>query len=159
MTPNIITAVNITEDVTLATVTGLPQHTGIAAEIFGLVAVAGINVDMITIAHKADATTDLSFTLPDHDVSALLLLLSSLKGRYKNVVTNINSGNIKLTAYGEKMRAEIGVAARLFTLLDELGVQIKLVSTSEVDISVLTDREYLGCIPLLESRLQIHPDC
>ena len=150
-----ITSVTSVDEVSLVSLIGLPPQSGVAAVTLEMVAKIGINVDMITYAEKPGGTTDLSFTLPDADIAKLIAMTAPFRTKHPNIAVSVNSGNCKLIAYGPGMREHTGVAAALFSALTRIGVPFKLVTTSEVDISVLVDAEHAGCLSALKKELGI----
>ena len=122
------------------TVVGVPDIPGKAAQIFTIVAGANANIDMIVQNVSAASTgrTDISFTLPKSDGSAALAALESFRGDigFENLQYDDQIG--KLSLVGAGMRTNAGVSAKLFTSLFEAGINIEMISTSEIRISVVT---------------------
>lgn len=131
----------VATDVTQAkiTVVGVPDVPGKAAEIFTVVAKSGANVDMIVQNVSAASTgrTDISFTLPKADAPAALKALAAEQraAGFENLVHDDQIG--KLSVVGAGMRTHSGVSAILFEALSETGVNIEMISTSEIRISVV----------------------
>lgn len=121
------------------TVIGVPDVPGKAAEIFSVVAKSGANVDMIVQNVSAAATgrTDISFTLPKSDASAALRALAGEQPSigFESLVHDDQIG--KLSVVGAGMRTHSGVSATLFEALSTAGVNIEMISTSEIRISVV----------------------
>jgi aspartate kinase len=121
------------------TVVGVPDVPGKAAEIFKIVAKSGANVDMIVqnISAATTGRTDISFTLPKADASTALRALSVEQGDvgYENLVHDDQIG--KLSVVGAGMRTNSGVSATLFEALSIAGINIEMISTSEIRISVV----------------------
>lgn len=119
---------------------GVPDEPGIAFRIFSLLAQKRINVDIILQSIGRDGTKDISFTISDsHLEPALAILnenLASFKARSMDYSENIS----KVSIVGAGMAANPGVAARMFEALYETGINIQMISTSEIKISVLIDR-------------------
>jgi len=124
------------------TVVGVPDKVGEAARIFGIVAEAGINIDMIVQNVSAIATgrTDISFTLPDTDGHrALELLRAGQEGvGFQEVLYDDRIGKVSLIGAG--MRSHPGISAKFFAALAEAGVNIQMISTSEIRISVVVSQ-------------------
>jgi len=122
------------------TVVGVPDKPGKAAAIFQAVARAEINIDMIVQNVSATATglTDISFTLPaDRLPDALAVIEADAEGiGYQEVVTDESIGKISLVGAG--MRSNAGVSATFFAALRDAGVNIEMISTSDIRISVVT---------------------
>jgi aspartate kinase len=142
----IITGVAGDLSVAKITVIGVPDIPGKAAEIFTIVAGSGGNIDMIVQNVSAQATglTDISFTLPKTDGERVL---QALRAKQSDVVFHdlAYDDNIgKLSVVGGGMRTNAGVSAQLFTALFEAGINIEMISTSEIRISVVTRGEELN---------------
>jgi aspartate kinase len=122
------------------TVIGVPDIPGKAAEIFTLVAGAGANIDMIVQNVSASATglTDISFTLPKSEGERVLDTLRSAQDNVGFVDLAYDDNIGKLSVVGGGMRTNAGVSAQLFTALFEAGINIEMISTSEIRISVVT---------------------
>ena len=122
------------------TVMGVPDIPGKAAEIFTLVAGTGANIDMIVQNVSASATglTDISFTLPKADGEVVLDSLRAAKDKVGFVDLAYDDNIGKLSVVGGGMRTNAGVSAQLFTSLFEAGINIEMISTSEIRISVIT---------------------
>jgi len=121
------------------TVVGVPDKVGSAAQLFGAVAEAEINIDMIVQNVSAAATgrTDISFTLPRADGARAMEAISRTQGEiaYDGLVYDDRIGKVSLVGAG--MRSHPGVSARFFAALAEAGVNIEMISTSEIRISVI----------------------
>ena len=122
------------------TCVGVPDVPGAAARLFEAVASAGANIDMIVqnVSVQGSGETDISFTLPTADVAAVRPVLDALADElgYTEVLYNENIG--KLSLVGAGMRSHPGVSAKLFGALRDAGVNIEMISTSEIRISVVT---------------------
>ena len=122
------------------TVAGVPNHPGRAAMVFQTIAAAGANIDMIVQnIPVADPTrANITFTIPEADARVALDALESAKDEigFKEVRYNPNIG--KLSLVGTGMRTNPGVAARLFAALSEAGINIDLISSSEIRLSIVT---------------------
>ncbi len=125
------------------TVIGLDDRPGVAAAVFGPLAEAGINVDMIVQNVSEDgAVTDLTFTVADSDMDRALEVLKSTGTDVG--FRDIKAGRdvVKLSVIGVGMRSHAGVAQRMFKALADKGINIQVISTSEIKVSVLIDQEY-----------------
>ncbi len=124
------------------TVVGVPDKVGAAARIFEKIAEAGINIDMIVQNVSAIATgrTDISFTLPGADGQKALELLRSAQESlgFQELLYNDRIGKVSLIGAG--MRSHPGVSAKFFAALAEAGVNIQMISTSEIRISVVVSQ-------------------
>jgi aspartate kinase len=123
------------------TVAGVPDVVGQAAKIFRAIATAGINIDMIVqnISAAATGLTDISFTLPRDDGEAALAALRAVQPeiRFENLLYDDRIGKVSLVGAG--MRSHPGVTATFFGALADAGVNIEMISTSEIRISVVVD--------------------
>ncbi len=124
------------------TVVGVPDRVGEAARIFGIIAEAGINIDMIVQNVSAIATgrTDISFTLPGSDGQKALELLRAAQDKvgFQELLYDDRIGKVSLIGAG--MRSHPGVSAKFFGALAEAGVNIGMISTSEIRISVVVSQ-------------------
>jgi len=130
------------------TVIGIPDVPGKAAEVFKVVAEAGSNIDMIvqntpTGSDVTDRVSDISFTLPLGDLGRVAGALESAKGDlgFRDLEQDANIG--KLSVVGAGMRTHSGVSATLFSALAGAGINIEMISTSEIRISVVTSGDQL----------------
>jgi aspartate kinase len=124
------------------TVVGVPDRVGEAARIFSAIADAGINIDMIVQNVSAVATgrTDISFTLPRDDGRRATEVLSSLQDSVGFESLQYDDGIGKVSLIGAGMRSHPGVTAKFFGALADAGVNIEMISTSEIRISVVVDQ-------------------
>jgi aspartate kinase len=127
------------------TVVGVPDQPGKAAEIFTIVARAGANIDMIVQNVSAASTgrTDISFTLPKDQGQSCLTALESSKGDIGYEAIQYDDQIGKLALVGAGMRTNAGVSAQLFRALHEASINIEMISTSEIRISVVTRADEL----------------
>ena len=132
-----ISKINITYNVALITIENIPNNTRLVSDIFNTIAQQKINIDMISQAPPFRGSISISFSLPSDDLVKAISALNKFKKNIKDLQIEIDADNTKLQVYGEAMRDIPGVAAGLFTILAIEGVEIKLVTTSEVDISYL----------------------
>lgn len=127
------------------TVVGVPDIPGKAAEIFTRVAEAGANIDMIVqnISAQKTGLTDISFTLPTADGPAVMGVLEAAQAEagFDSLIFDDQIG--KLSVVGAGMRTNAGVAAQLFTALSDAGINIEMISTSEIRISVVMRADIL----------------
>ena len=127
------------------TVAGVPNHPGRAAKVFKTIAAAGANIDMIVqnIPVGDRTRANITFTIPEADAQVALDALDAEKEEigFQEVLYNPNIG--KLSLVGTGMRTNPGVAARLFAALSEAGINIDLISSSEIRLSIVTRLEDL----------------
>jgi aspartate kinase len=125
------------------TVVGVPDRVGVAARIFKAVAEAGINIDMIVQNVSAVATgrTDISFTLPRDDGQSAMTTLQGIQEAmgFESLIYDDHIGKISLVGAG--MRSHPGVSATFFSALADAGVNIEMISTSEIRISVVVAQD------------------
>ena len=121
------------------TIVGVPDRTGVAARIFQTIADADINIDMIVQNVSAAATglTDISFTLPKSDGAETTAILNRIQGEVGFASLQYDDQIGKLSLVGAGMRSHPGVTATFFACLSEAGINIEMISTSEIRISVI----------------------
>lgn len=124
-------------------VRGVPDKPGVAYQILGAVADANIEVDMIIQNVGAEGTTDFSFTVPRGDYRQTLDLMNGLKESLGAAEVNGDDTVCKVSIVGVGMRSHSGVAATMFRSLAEEGINIQMISTSEIKVSVLIDEKYM----------------
>lgn len=125
------------------TVVGLEDRPGQVSHLFGPLADANINVDMIVQSASEDGTsTDVTFTVPEDDLLRTVKLLEGKKAalNYRDLVYNGNV--VKVSVVGVGMRSHAGVASKMFDTLADKGINIQVISTSEIKVSVIIDAEY-----------------
>jgi len=139
----VISGVAAQRDEAKVTVHGVPDRPGIAYAIFGPIADAGINVDVIVQNVAHDGTTDLSFTLGRGDLKrAMKMLNDQVKPHIRCREITGDDRMAKISIVGLAMRSHAGIAARMFRTLAEEGINIQMISTSEIKISVVIDEKY-----------------
>ena len=123
------------------TVVGVKDVPGVAARLFEPLAQAAINVDMIVQNISRDGTTDMTFTVPRTDLARAKKTLEDIKDLdYRDVVVNERMAKISVVGIG--MRSHAGVANTMFRTLADKGINIEVISTSEIKISVLISEDY-----------------
>ncbi len=132
-----VTSITTVYNVALVTVDNLPNDMNLISNIFSKIASEKINIDMISQAPPYKGKINISFSLPAENIVKVISLLNSFKTSVPNLRIEIDSDNTKITVFGEAMKNIPGVAAQLFTLLALNGIEVKLVTTSEVEISYL----------------------
>ncbi|MBH0202012.1 MAG: aspartate kinase [Nitrospira sp.] len=125
------------------TIVGVPDKPGIAARIFGPVAEAHINVDMIIQNISQAALTDLSFTVPRADLKKAVPLIQTVAKDIEAKSVSVTEAIAKVSLIGVGMRSHSGVAAKMFEVLSREGVNIMMISTSEIKISCVIEEKYL----------------
>ncbi len=124
-------------------VRGVPDKPGIACQILGVVADANIEVDMIIQNVGNEDTTDFSFTVPRGDYKPTLELLGSLKDTIGASEISGDDAVCKVSIVGLGMRSHVGVASQMFRALAAENINIQMISTSEIKVSVLIDEKYM----------------
>jgi aspartate kinase len=137
----VIRGVSLDKNQAKITLAHVPDKPGVAARIFKAIGDAAINVDMIvqTAAHGASGATDISFTIDKPDLVKAQKLLDSIKHEIGFGQVVAAESICKLSIVGVGMRSHSGVAARMFESLAQAGVNIDMISTSEIKISVVID--------------------
>jgi aspartate kinase len=157
----VISGIAFNRDEAKLTVIGVPDQPGIAHRILGPIADANIEVDMIIQNIAEDATTDVTFTVHRRDyVQAMEILQRVAKALGARQVTGDNK-IIKISLVGVGMRSHAGIASKMFEALSKEGINIRMISTSEIKISVVVDEKYLelGVRALHEAfQLDQHPN-
>src|SRR5438309_6692332 len=125
------------------TVAGVRDEPGIAGRTFSNIAAAHLIVDMIVQNASIGGTTDISFTIHEDELENARKILMPVVGEIGAKRLNTASGMAKLSVVGIGMRSHSGVAARLFECLGRSGINIQLVSTSEIKITVIIDEKDL----------------
>ena len=121
----------------------LPDVPGVAAAIFGPLSEKGVLVDMIVQNTSLDGHTDMTFTISRKDLKQTLAIMEEVKERTgaTDVVSDVNVA--KVSAIGVGMRNHSGVAARAFSALTQEGINILMISTSEIKITILIQEKYV----------------
>ncbi len=125
------------------TLVGVPDKPGIAAAILGPIADAGIEVDMIVQNAGLDGTTDFTFTLHRNDFDKARKMLGKTARQLGAKAVKGDERIVKISAVGVGMRSHAGIASKMFAALAEEGVNILMISTSEIKISVVVEEKYL----------------
>lgn len=128
-------------DVARIKVLGLPNHEQTLTQLFGLLGEANINVDIIVQSEHDHKEIDVAFSVQESEKDATLELLESAKDSLGYAQLISESGLAKVSAVGTGMMTRPGVAAKMFATLSEAGIRVKMVSTSEIKISCVIDRE------------------
>jgi aspartate kinase len=138
----IVAGIAYSRDEAKLTVRRVPDKPGIAAAIFVPLAESGINVDMIVQNVAEDGTTDMTFTVPKADLAHARASLEAVQAQigYAEIATDPDVA--KLSVVGVGMRSHAGVAGTMFRTLAERGINIQVISTSEIKVSVLIAAEY-----------------
>ena len=139
----VVSGIAYSRDEAKITLVQVPDRPGVAAAIFGPLADENVNVDMIVQSTAADgALTDITFTVTKDDFERTATLLNGLQAEvgYESVIADSNV--VKVSVIGVGMRSHAGVAQLMFKTLSEKGINLQVISTSEIKISVLIAEEY-----------------
>ncbi|CUJ89566.1 aspartate kinase [Shimia thalassica] len=145
MESNVVAGVAFSRDEAKMTLISVADRPGIASIIFGCLSDAGVNVDMIVQNISEEGRTDMTFSLPTDQVSRAEKALDALKdtGGLNFGELDVDGDVAKVSVVGIGMRSQSGVAAKMFKVLSDDGINIKVITTSEIKISVLIDRKYM----------------
>lgn len=145
MESNIVAGVAYSRDEAKMTLMSVADRPGIAAIIFNALSEAGVNVDMIVQNISEDGRTDMTFSCPTDQVARAEKALLGIKGEgglnYADLVADTEVAKVSVVGIG--MRSQSGVAAKMFKVLSDEGINIRVITTSEIKISVLVDRKYM----------------
>ncbi|MBS1188576.1 MAG: aspartate kinase [Rhodocyclaceae bacterium] len=139
----IISGIAFNRDEAKLTMSGVPDKPGIAYQILGAVAEANIDVDMIIQNVGHDGTTDFSFTVNRGEYAKTQAILENIKKTLGAREVTGDNKICKVSAVGVGMRSHPGVASQMFKALADEGINIQMISTSEIKISVVIDEKYL----------------
>ena len=145
MESNVVSGVAYSRDVAKMTLISVADRPGIAAAIFGPLSESGVNVDMIVQNISEEGRTDMTFSCPVDQVTRAEKAMADAKAsgdiNYHDLVADTDVSKISVVGIG--MRSHAGVAAKMFSSLHDEGINIKVITTSEIKISVLIDRKYI----------------
>jgi len=140
----VVSGIAFNRDEAKVTVLGVPDRPGIAYQILGAVAEANIDVDVIIQNVSNDGKTDFSFTVPRNDYGRVMDLLKSRVAPAVGAASVTGDNRIcKVSIVGIGMKSHVGVAAKMFRALSEEGINIQMISTSEIKTSVVIDEKYM----------------
>jgi aspartate kinase len=139
----VISGIAFNRDEAKITVLGVPDRPGVAYHILGPVAEANIEVDMIIQNQSVDGKTDFTFTVSRNDYVRAIDVLNSTKEQLGAASITGDAKVSKISVVGVGMRSHVGVASQMFRTLSEEGINIMMISTSEIKISVLIDEKYM----------------
>ena len=139
----IISGIAFNRDEAKITVTGVPDRPGIAYAILGPIADANIDVDMIIQNASVDGITDFSFTVHRNDFDKALATARKVQAHIgaRDIVGDAKVCKVSMVGVG--MRSHVGIASQMFRTLSEEGINIQMISTSEIKISVVVDEKYM----------------
>ncbi|MGR3468883.1 MAG: aspartate kinase, partial [Shimia sp.] len=145
MESNVVAGVAFSRDEAKMTLISVADRPGIAAAIFGPLAEAGVNVDMIVQNISEEGRTDMTFSCPTDQVLRAQKAMDGAKesGEINFSQLVVDDAVAKVSIVGIGMRSHAGVASKMFSTLRDEGVNIKVITTSEIKVSVLIDRKYM----------------
>jgi aspartate kinase len=142
---NVVAGVAYSREEAKLTLTDVEDRPGIAAAIFGPLAEAGVNVDMIVQNISDGGKTDMTFSCPVNEVKRAEKALDEARAQgeieFAELVADTDVCKVSIVGIG--MRSHAGVAAKMFQTLRDEGINIKVITTSEIKVSVLVDRKYM----------------
>ncbi len=145
MESNVVNGVAFSRDEAKMTLISVADRPGIAAAIFGPLAEAGVNVDMIVQNISEEGRTDMTFSVPTDQIARAQAALDQAKTdggiNFREIVADDDVAKVSIVGIG--MRSHTGVAQKMFKTLADEGVNIRVITTSEIKVSVLIDRKYL----------------
>ena len=121
------------------TVSDVPDTPGVAADLFELLAEESVNVDMIVQNVSSEGRTDISFTVPQEALAVAELVATRAREQLGAASVSVDAGIAKVSLVGAGMKTEPGVAARLFRALAAADINIEMISTSTIRVSVIVD--------------------
>lgn len=139
----LISGIAFNRDEAQLTINGVSDTPGVAYQILGPISDANIEVDMILQNVSADGTTDFTFTVHRNDFDTALASLQQTAERLQAREVSGNNKIVKISIVGVGMRSHAGIATRMFEVLANEGINILMISTSEIKISVVVDEKYL----------------
>jgi aspartate kinase len=138
----VVTSVTHDRNQAKVSVLRVPDRPGVAAQVFGAIADQNIVVDMIVQNISRDGFTDMSFTLPRADSARATAVLEEVAARVQAEGVQRDDRIARVSIVGVGMRSHSGVAARMFTVLSKEGINIQMISTSEIAVSCVIDDKY-----------------
>lgn len=137
----VVRGISLERDQAKITINQMPDQPGTAAQVFRLLGENELNVDMIVQNVSREGSARLSFTLHKDDLECACTVLAPMQKEFPQIVLDTESGIAKLSAVGIGMRSYSGVAANMFAALSEVGINIRMISTSEIKIAVTIDEK------------------
>ena len=138
----IVTGIAYSRDEAKVTVRHVPDRPGVAALVFGPLSAANVNVDMIVQNVSADGSTDMTFTVGRSDLPRAIACLEGERHLIGYATLLTAADVVKISVVGVGMRSHAGIAATMFRTLADKGINIQVISTSEIKVSVLIGAEY-----------------
>ncbi|AMM94117.1 MULTISPECIES: aspartate kinase [Peribacillus] len=152
----IVRGIAFEDSITRVTIYGLPQSLGALSTIFTTLAKNRINVDIIIQSMTAEDTTNLSFSTKSEDTQAALIVLENNKEQLSFDRVETEGGLAKVSIVGSGMVSNPGVAAEMFEVMANTGIQVKMVSTSEIKVStVVNEKEMVKAVESLHEAFKL----
>ena len=139
----LISGIAFNRDEAKLTIVGVPDQPGVAYRILGPIGEANIEVDMIVQNVGADGTTDFTFTVHRNDFDKAMTIMKTVAQELRARDTKGDNKIVKISLVGVGMRSHAGIASSMFKSLADHGINIQMISTSEIKISVVVDEKYL----------------
>ena len=135
----VVSGIAADKNVARISIMGVEDRPGILAKVFTALADEGVNVDIIVQSGVQNGKADFSFTVAKHDVDTAIRVIRNIRGEVPYDDATSETGLVKVSIVGAGMVSNPGVAARMFDVIAQLGVNIKMVSTSEIKVSCVVD--------------------
>ena len=142
MESQMVTGVSYHKDEAKIAVRQVPDLPGIASKIFGPISEANLNVDMIVQNISSEGTTDLTFTVPRSELKRALIVVEKVAADIGAKKVESSESIAKVSVIGLGMRSHAGIASKMFTTLANENINIQMISTSEIKISIIVDEKY-----------------
>ncbi|MFQ8638837.1 MAG: ACT domain-containing protein [Acutalibacteraceae bacterium] len=148
------TQISTVSGITLVTLQGSPATTTFMADVFERISALKVNIDMISMPPNHGANAGLSFTISDQDLIDVLALMNTLKTE-TGIKVIVSSVNHKISVYDPQMKNTPSMAARVFSAIASSDADIRLITTSEVEISFLvTEADYDTVLEAIENAVE-----
>lgn len=159
MESNVVAGVAFSRDEAKMTLVSVADRPGIAATIFSALSEGGVNVDMIVQNISEEGRTDMTWSCPTDQVMRAQKAMDQAKAdgviNFHALIADTDVAKISVVGIG--MRSHTGVAAKMFQVLSGEGINIKVITTSEIKISVLIDRKYMElAVQALHDAFELH---
>ncbi len=142
MESRMVTGVSLNKDEAKIAVRQVPDTPGVASKIFAPISDANINVDMIVQNVSSEGLTDLTFTVPKSELKRALLIIDQVAKEIGAKKVESSESIAKVSVIGLGMRSHAGIASKMFTTLAKENINIQMISTSEIKISIIIDLKY-----------------
>jgi aspartate kinase len=139
----VISGIAFNRDEAKLTIRGVPDQPGVASKILGPIADANIEVDMIVQNVAADETTDFTFTVHRNEFERGMEVLEQIAKELSAREVKGDDKIVKISLVGVGMRSHAGIASKMFSTLAKENINIQMISTSEIKVSVVVDEKYL----------------